>query len=133
MFVSGGVDRVPWQKELLKGRFASHQRQRKPEATAVKVNVGTAREIQSEAGVTLQRLRVELPRLPRFEPCCFLPNLQPHHNSQPSYKSISDFFPGLEAVQSQQGTFLPTLPVRSTDMLNSPSSWWLPAQQPHLA
>lgn len=95
MLVSGFSDWVPRKKELLKGRFASHQPQCKPEATAIKVNVGTAMEIQFETGVTFQRLRVEVlqcPQLPCFEPCRFLPSLQPHHNTQPSSKSISDFF-----------------------------------------
>jgi len=69
-------------------------------------------EIQFETGVAVLRLCVEVlqcPWLPCFEPCCFLPCLQPHHDTQPSSKSISDFVPGLEAVQRQRGTFLPTL------------------------
>lgn len=95
MLVSGFSDWVPRKKELLKGRFASHQPQCKPEATAIKVNVGTAMKIQFETGVTFQSLYVEVlqcPQLPCFEPCRFLPSLQPHHNTQPSSKSISDFF-----------------------------------------
>lgn len=96
----------------------SHQPQWKPEATVVKVNVETA--IQFETGVAFQRLCVktlERPQLTIFEPCCFLLYSQPHHDTQSSSNSIFDFFPVLEAVQTQWGIFLLTLPVWGTEII----------------